>query len=235
MFAICVSLAWVENTTFPGKQRFWTFQPLESSKESMMCRFLLLTPLVLGGLLLVSAESFGRGGSSAGGGSGGGRGGFGGYGTHGGRGYPATWGPASSGGSPTVVPASPAGSADAAASAATWQTCRYLRVKNNTGEKLTVYLQYRTWTTKRCYAWYPADPATSDQVLVFEIAPGAETDLYHDNWRINASRARLWAESATGEWNEYEGKDLWLVEADKSGEHYYYGDAMETFTFTFNP
>jgi len=116
------------------------------------------------------------------------------------------------------------------------QTCRYLRIKNDTQEKVTVYLQYRTWTNRNEYKWYPGDPATSDKVLVFEVEPGAETDLYHDNWRINASRARLWAVgSDDSEWLDYKAQALWLVDKDADGQRTYRGAKMETFTFSLAP
>ena len=115
------------------------------------------------------------------------------------------------------------------------RSCRYLRVKNETGGKLTLSLQYRTETTKGEMKWYPGDPRTSTETVVFELAAGQETSLKHDGWTINASRVRIWAVADNGdEWNENKDKDLWLVpEADKAGRHYYSAPKMETFTHTF--
>jgi hypothetical protein len=120
--------------------------------------------------------------------------------------------------------------------AGAWQTCRYLRIKNNTDQKITVYLQYRTLTDKNRYRWYPEDPQTATKALAFELAPGVETNLYHDNWQIYACRVRLWAVAADGsEWLDYKGKDLWLIEDDGNGNRGYQADQIETYTFTFEP
>jgi hypothetical protein len=120
--------------------------------------------------------------------------------------------------------------------ASAWQTCRYLRIKNATDQKITVYLQYRTPTNKNLYRWYPEDPRTATKALAFELAPGVETALYHDNWQINACRCRLWAVAADGsEWLDYKAKDLWLIEDDGNGIRGYQADDIETYTFTFAP
>jgi hypothetical protein len=115
------------------------------------------------------------------------------------------------------------------------QTRRYLQLKNDTGSKLTVYLQYRTQTDKGDWQWFPADPRQSTEALRFELAAGQETYLEDNGWTINASRVHIWAVADGGDqWSEYKDKDLWLVpEFDQAGNHYYLAPAMETYPHTF--
>jgi hypothetical protein len=115
-------------------------------------------------------------------------------------------------------------------------TTRYFKLKNNTTEKLTVYLQYRTVNDEEAWLWLPGDPDAADaDALVFELEPGEETYLEDDEWTINASRVRFWAVSATGvEWNKYQSEDLWLVpEMDAEGTHVYTAKEMGTFRYVF--
>jgi hypothetical protein len=115
------------------------------------------------------------------------------------------------------------------------QVVRYLYLKNQTGGKLTVYLQYRTQTDQGAWQWFPADPAQSTEILTYELEPDQETYLQDNEWTINASWIRIWAVSETGEhWSEYKDKDLWLVpEVDQAGHHYYLAPAIETYSHTF--
>jgi hypothetical protein len=116
------------------------------------------------------------------------------------------------------------------------QTLRYLCVRNATQETLTVYVQYRTLTDQNEYAWLPGDPKDATEAVAFTIPAGKTTYLTHDDFRINASRVRIWAKSENSNWPAYKDKDLWLVpEQDERGEHFYVAAEMGTFTFTFNP
>jgi hypothetical protein len=103
------------------------------------------------------------------------------------------------------------------------QVTRYLHVKNNTSEQLTIYVQFRTRTEQGTWTWYPADPQQSEEALAFDLAPGQEAALEHEGWRIHASRARIWAVSASGAtWPQYKVQDWWLVpETNANGEHAY--------------
>jgi hypothetical protein len=150
-----------------------------------MRQLLLRLTAAIVAVTLVSSDAFGRGGGGGGRAGGHGR-------PHHGYYYPAT-------GTRPVVSAAPAAtSAEEAVPEPVWQNCRYLRIKNDTDQKITVYLQYRTWTTKQRFIWYPALPA-GDKALVFEIEPGAETDLDHDGWQIPAPvRTMHPSESFTG-------------------------------------
>jgi hypothetical protein len=114
------------------------------------------------------------------------------------------------------------------------QTCRYLRLKNDTAEKLTVFVQYHTWTSTGTWQWYPSQPGTRDAVA-YVLNPGQEADLRHEGWRLNASKVRLWAQSPTGlEYLDFQDRDLWLVE-ETDGERCFYAPQPETFTYTFLP
>jgi hypothetical protein len=132
------------------------------------------------------------------------------------------------------LPSCPAPVAEADEEAAV-QNQRYLRVKNDTGKKLTVWVQYRTQTDGDEFAWVPNDPAKSDAAVGFEIDAGEEVDLEHQGARVAASRVRIWAESKDGAaWDRYQNDDLWLVpETDATGSQTYQAAEQETYTFTF--
>src|SRR5262245_5535428 len=114
------------------------------------------------------------------------------------------------------------------------QTRRFLQVTNETGENLTVCVQYRTVTDQNNWRWYPADPSASAEALVYELAPGATAYLEDEGWQIRASRVRIWAVAASGQaWMQYRGEDLWLVPETHNGIQCYPAPEMETFPFTF--
>lgn len=114
------------------------------------------------------------------------------------------------------------------------QTRRYLHVKNNTGEQLAVYLQFRAPDERGEWIWLPANPGASREALTFELAAGQEGPLEYSGAPISASRVRIWAESASRKWVKFHDQDLWLVsEVDADGQRVYYSAAMETFPFTF--
>ncbi len=112
---------------------------------------------------------------------------------------------------------------------ATEQTRRFLRIKNNTGAKITVSLRYQTLNQDNEWVW-------NDKVLSYDFDAG-ETSLISDaNWKINAVRARVWGVMEDGTMlAEYKDNDLWLVpEQDDNGNHFYLAPQMETHTLTFN-
>jgi hypothetical protein len=124
---------------------------------------------------------------------------------------------------------------DTAAVAAEVQSYRYLEVTNDTGRKLTVYLQYKT-PAGEGFVWQPADPKKSNEALAFELKPGETVCSLDGDSAIAACRVRIWAESADGTvWWDYRDADLWLVpETDSEGYHSYRAAEAETFTFTFD-
>ncbi|MBI3462250.1 MAG: hypothetical protein HY000_04200 [Planctomycetes bacterium] len=118
------------------------------------------------------------------------------------------------------------------------QTRRFLRVANQTGEKMSVYVQY---ANKRQPAkgleWVPADPASAEgnASLAYELEPGESTYLSDQGGSITAAIVRLWGVTASGdEFVDFRDQDLWLVpELQADGEHYYLGKDVQDFTFAF--
>jgi hypothetical protein len=118
------------------------------------------------------------------------------------------------------------------------QTRRYLSVKNDTEERITLYVQYYTRTTRGTWEWFPADPASSDKAVSYDVEPGQEASLTHKGWDINASRVRIWAVSqgeSGNEWMDNKDEDLWLVTETTDGEEAYRAAKMDTYTFTLAP
>jgi hypothetical protein len=146
------------------------------------------------------------------------------------RGYPTNPGP-----QPVIpVPGVSPQQLETEAGESVVQTRRYLRVKNDTQERLTVYVQYRTLTTKDRWAWFPVDPEQSEKAAVYVFEPGEEADLSHEDWRVNASRVRIWAVTEEGTaWLENKEEDLWLVPEIDEARHQYLAPTMETYTVTF--
>ena len=112
---------------------------------------------------------------------------------------------------------------------ATEQTRRFLRIKNNTGAKITVTPRYQTLNEDNQWVW-------NDKELAYDFDAG-ETSLISDGTlKVNAVRARVWAVMEDGTTlDEYKDKDLWLVpEQDDNGNRFYLAPQMETHTLTFN-
>jgi hypothetical protein len=122
-----------------------------------------------------------------------------------------------------------------AAPRAVKQTQRYLRVANATGKDLTVHVQYRTTKDGNTFAWLPGDPKNSQDTATFVVPAGKTMYLDDQDFRVNASRARIWVDGGPKKWLQYKTKDLWLVPEDgnQDGEHYYFAPEMGTFTYTF--
>lgn len=111
---------------------------------------------------------------------------------------------------------------------------RYLRLANDSKERLTVFVQYETWHMDGSWHWYPNVP-DGEEALTFTVEPGQEVDLHHDDWAILARRVRLWAEGGNGaEYLEFKDQDLWLVD-EVDGERSYEAPEVETYTFRFMP
>jgi hypothetical protein len=118
------------------------------------------------------------------------------------------------------------------------QVSRYLRVLNETGDKLTVYVQYRTATDDGDWVWRPGTPGSDDAVaFVFEPGEIASLVLDEQGTTINGTRVRIWAVSQSGkEYFEHKDEDLWLVpETNAENEHLYYAADMQPFTMAFAP
>jgi hypothetical protein len=112
-------------------------------------------------------------------------------------------------------------------------TSRFLKVKNETGEPLKVFVQFRGKTDTK-WAWTPADPSDSKDALTYNLKPGQEMFLKHKGQKIAASRVRVWGISDNAKVLDYRDQDLWVVpEMDDRGEHCYLATEMKTFTFIF--
>jgi len=111
-----------------------------------------------------------------------------------------------------------------------FQVERFLRIKNDSGEKLTVFLQVRTRNDKGQWSWMPEQPGTKAKAMSFDLDAGKTLDL---TGKVSASRVRLWAQSDTASFMDYADQDLWLVpETGNNGEHRYRASRMQTYTFT---
>ena len=119
----------------------------------------------------------------------------------------------------------------AATSATTLQTTRYLRLANATDQKVTVFLQYFTQSEGGEWNWLPAAPDSTDG-LAIELNPGEVADARDGDWRINASKIRIWAKSADMNWTMFQNKDLWLVPELLDGQHAYESDDQQVFNYT---
>ena len=66
------------------------------------------------------------------------------------------------------------------------------------------------------------------------LRPGEEKAVTYKGETVKANQVRFWARSADGsEWLDHKDKDLWLVdEVDAGGDHAYYAQTEETYTYT---
>jgi len=98
---------------------------------------------------------------------------------------------------------------------------RYLEIKNDARESVTVWVQYYTLNDRGEWAW-----VSDSEPLEREIAAGTTSYIRDDRGvRIQASHVRIWAESAGGsKWEQYKETDLPLVGQDRSQK--------ATFTYT---
>jgi hypothetical protein len=95
----------------------------------------------------------------------------------------------------------------------TQRTERYLRVSNQTGQPLTVYVQL---------------PGAAEP-LTYEFEQNQTADLTIEDVRLSASKVLIWAETNRGKWTDNKDKELVLVSAPYTAAN------METFTHTFTP
>jgi hypothetical protein len=117
-----------------------------------------------------------------------------------------------------------------------FHTTRHMRVGNGSKQKIKVHVQYETVTDKQKKDWFPQDPDKGKKKLEFDLKPGEVSDLQDGDWQINASRARIWAETEDGkqEWQQFKDKDLALVpEKDDKGQAGYTAPKQQTFNVAF--
>jgi hypothetical protein len=102
------------------------------------------------------------------------------------------------------------------------QGVRYLRIQNESGRKLQVYVSF-------CLSNAGEDEEWQAKPRVYEFADGETGMLSGPEGYFAASKVRIWAESGERRWNGYKDQDLALVTQP------YEADDIGTFTFTFNP
>lgn len=137
---------------------------------------------------------------------------------------------------PAATPASAEATENEETEESTTQFLRQLRVSNNSGEKVTVHLQYCTLNDDESEIWLPADPKESTKDLSFTLEPGQTTVVKDEDTNIAANRVRFWVQGKSGTWKEFRNQDLWLVpEKDADGDHSYEADDMETYTVSIKP
>jgi hypothetical protein len=95
---------------------------------------------------------------------------------------------------------------------ASWQQVRYLRVSNQSGDALTVYVRTGDGETRR-----------------WNFAADAVAYLALDNEWLTASEVFIWGRSGSRSWNGYQAQPLVMVAEP------YQATAIETYTYTFNP
>jgi hypothetical protein len=109
-----------------------------------------------------------------------------------------------------------------------YQGVRYLRIKNSSGEKMRVFVQFCVSNAGEDDAWLQTPDESG--VMVFNFEDGEEGRLNCKDGPLIGSKVRIWAESASGKtWTKYKDSDLVLVETP------YRSDEVATYTFGFNP
>lgn len=108
-----------------------------------------------------------------------------------------------------------------------------LSVRNQSSEKITVFLQFRAFNpTIRKWEWLPSLP-TSGQAVAFEIEPGEEKLLETVDRKVVASYVRIWATSENMMWNNFRNNDFFLVPLSENGVREYKAFKLETLTYVF--
>jgi hypothetical protein len=93
------------------------------------------------------------------------------------------------------------------------QTVRYIRVVNNSGQDLTVYVKLRA----------------EDKPSWWKIPAGVDGYLSDNGEKFAASEVYLWATSGTTQWRKNKSTPLVLVPTP------YQASEIATYTYTFNP
>jgi len=107
---------------------------------------------------------------------------------------------------------------------------RHLLIGNASKEKVTVHVQYLTQDENGNWVWLPGDPENATESVTFELEPDQYGDAFDGDWRIQAARVRIWAESESGQkWEKHKDSDFLLVpEVDAEGIPTYMAPEMGT-------
>lgn len=106
---------------------------------------------------------------------------------------------------------------------------KYIRVVNETSEKLKVYMKYYTYTTDKEWKWFPTSPDKAGAAS-YTFEPGESAILYHQEWKVNGNRFRIWAEAGGRTWPEFRDKDFAPV---PEGGYLTSDEDYDTATFRF--
>jgi hypothetical protein len=90
-------------------------------------------------------------------------------------------------------------------------------------------MKYHTFTTDKEWKWYPSPPEKPEAVN-YTFEPGESAVLYHDKWKVNGDRFRIWAESGMRGWLEFRDKDYAPV---PDGGYLTSDEDFDTATFRF--
>ena len=113
-----------------------------------------------------------------------------------------------------------------------WQTVRFLRLGNESTEKVHIWVQYYTEAEEGKFGWSPEEPPKEGS-LEFDIDPGEIVDLQDGDWRVNGQKARIWAKSGDRDYVRYKDNDLMLVwEQDTEGNFGYMAPEIQVFNFS---
>ena len=83
---------------------------------------------------------------------------------------------------------------------------RFIRLANATDDVVTVNLKYASFDEMD-------SEVVTEKPLSINLEPGQEVDLFEGNWRVNASKMRIWAENEDGSkrWDRFKDKTFNLV------------------------
>lgn len=94
---------------------------------------------------------------------------------------------------------------------------RFLRIENATGARLTIWLHYQTLAEKDVFDWFPVKPVDQEKALRYVLEANADLYLTDGSTRIAAARARVWAESDSGQkWLSYRDRDLKMKPTERT-------------------
>ena len=85
---------------------------------------------------------------------------------------------------------------------------KVIRIRNTTSDTLKVSLKYHTVTDKENSEWYP-DASDKSTWATYTFAPGEESFIQHEGFKVNADRLRLLITNEDGShvWDTYREQD----------------------------
>lgn len=85
---------------------------------------------------------------------------------------------------------------------------KLIRIKNSTKETIKVLLKYHTETDGGETKWFP-DPPGKETWATYQFAPGEESFVSHEDFKINADRVRMlvFSEDRSRVWDQFRNED----------------------------